>query len=86
MLCYDFFSFLPSKGVVIGFNPTLYTVSEDDGEVFLTVRVLQGALERPVVVNLSTSNGLGMCKYTFVLQEKIYLAYHQIVCCPLNWT
>ena len=49
--------------MVIGFDPDLYTVSENDLEVFLTVRVLQGTLERPAVVNLSTANGFGICKY-----------------------
>ena len=49
--------------MVIGFDPALYTVSENDLEVFLTVRVLQGTLERPAVVNLSTANGFGICKY-----------------------
>ena len=48
---------------MIGFDPALYNVSENDGEVLLTVRVLRGELGRPVEVDFSTDDGIGISKY-----------------------
>ena len=39
--------------VIIGFNQTRYDVSEDDGQMVYVV-VLQGSLQRQVVVNVLT--------------------------------
>ena len=44
----------PSTVVEIGFDPTNYTVIEDDGTVILLVRKI-GENEIPVTVNISTS-------------------------------
>ena len=57
-LCYS-----STLEVVIGFDPAFYNVSESDGEVLLTVRVLRGELGRPVEVNFSTDDGVGISKY-----------------------
>ena len=40
--------------VIIGFNQTRYDVSEDDGQAVVYVVVLQGSLQRQVVVNVLT--------------------------------
>ena len=41
--------------IVIGFLNTSYTVSENDGEANIQIGVIQGSLERPVVVRFSTN-------------------------------
>lgn len=40
--------------MTIGFNQTIYTVSESGGEVLLFVAVLEGSLERSVTVRFAT--------------------------------
>ena len=42
--------------VRIGFEETLYTVSEDDGTAVVNVAVLSGTLSSDVVVTLETSD------------------------------
>ena len=44
-------------GVTIGFRPVSYTVEEEDRFVIVSSSVLQGTLERSVVVNFSTMPG-----------------------------
>ena len=41
--------------VVIGFLNTYYTVNENDGVADIQIGVIRGSLERPVVVQFSTS-------------------------------
>ena len=45
---------MPFAEVIIGFNQTRYEVSEDDGQAVVYVVVLQGSLQRQVVVNVFT--------------------------------
>ena len=54
--------------VVIGFNQTRYDVSENDGQAIVYVAVLQGNLQRAVVVNVLTVDNttLGEC-YSLVM-------------------
>ena len=40
--------------VTIGFNATLYSVNECDGQVTIAIAVLNGTLRRRVVLHLST--------------------------------
>ena len=49
--------------VTIGFNKTAYSVSEDGGSVTITLSVQIGALDRDVVVTLSSINGTAVCKF-----------------------
>ena len=58
----NLFTFTTSV-VTIGFNKTAYSVSEDASSVSITVSVQMGALDRDVVVTLSTVNGTAMCKF-----------------------
>ena len=55
------FSFTTSV-VTIGFNKTAYSVSEDASSVSVTVSVLNGTLDRDVIVTLSTVNGTALCE------------------------
>ena len=52
-------------GVVIGFDPNIYEVSEEDDRfVNITVRVLEGQLQRDVMVQFDTDDDSalsGMC-------------------------
>ena len=50
--------FLLSNAVIIvGFNPTVYSVNEADGEEVLFVEILNGTLERDVTVLFETLPG-----------------------------
>ena len=49
--------------VTIGFNKTAYSVSEDASSVSITLSVQIGALDRDVVVTMSSTNGTAMCKF-----------------------
>ena len=49
-----------SAVVVIGFERTLYPVSEDDMEAVLVARVLSGTLSSPVEVVLTTDDGTAL--------------------------
>ena len=42
---------------VIGFEKMMYNGSESDGEIEITISVLQGELSGPVVVRISTRDG-----------------------------
>ena len=54
---------LPPLSVVrIGFNPTTYSVHEDEGSVSVVVSVLLGILGRDVIVSLQTLNGTALGK------------------------
>ena len=46
----------------IGFNKTAYSVSEDAGNVSITLSVQNEVLERDVIVTLSTVNVTAMCE------------------------
>ena len=68
--------------VVIGFEETVYTVSEDERVAMLTVRVLSGSLSGPVVVRVDTSDGTarGRCIHfvcTFSTVCKLPYSDHQ---------
>ena len=53
--------------VVIGFNRTLYEVSENDGQATVDVVLVKGILRRPVVVTVSTRDGTALSEfYTFM--------------------
>lgn len=41
---------------MIGFLNTSYTVSESDGVVKLQIGVIQGSIQRPIVVEISTGD------------------------------
>ena len=58
----NLFTFTTSV-VTIGFNKTAYSVSEDAGSVSIALSVQMGALDRDVVVTLSTVNGNAICKF-----------------------
>ena len=46
-----------TAGVVIGFDPTSFSVVETDGSATFTIRVLEGMLDRTTEVLFSTSDG-----------------------------
>ena len=48
--------------ITVGFNKTTYSVSEDVGNVSITLSLQIGALDQDVAVTLSTVNGTAMCK------------------------
>ena len=48
--------------VTIGFSKADYSVSEDVGSVSVTVSIQNGALDRDVIVTLSTVNDSAMCE------------------------
>jgi len=50
------------SAVLIGFNPTTYSVSEDVGSVTVAVSLLRGILARDVIVSLHTMNATAMGK------------------------
>ena len=54
---------LTTSVVTIGFNKTAYSVSEDAGSVSITLSVQIRALDRDVIVTLSSMNGTAMCKF-----------------------
>ena len=43
--------------VVIGFNQTTYSVSEDAGSVTVSVSVMSGTISQDVIITLSTAPG-----------------------------
>ena len=43
--------------VVIGFNQTTYSVSEDAGSVAVSVSVMSGTISQDVIITLSTVPG-----------------------------
>ena len=48
--------------LTIRFNKAAYSVSEDAGNVSITLSVQNGVLDRDVIVTLSTVNGTAMCE------------------------
>lgn len=48
--------------VVIGFEQELYSVGESDGQVNIAVAVMNGQLQRPVMVTLVTMEGSALGK------------------------
>ena len=58
----NLFTFTTSV-VTIGLNKTAYSVSEDASSVSITLSVQIGALDRDVVVTLSSMNGTALCKF-----------------------
>ena len=63
--------------IIIGFNKTAYSVSEDAGYVIITLSVQIGALDRDVVVTSSNVNGTAMCK--FLKQLKSTMAASMLI-------
>ena len=63
--------FLPT-GVVVGFGPTSYTVSEAAGTATLTVRVISGRLQTQVSTVFSTSPGTAVGKLVDNLELVCY--------------
>ena len=57
-----YFTKISFLAVVIGFEPNLYTVSEGDGQVILTVSVLSGSLGTEVEIFLSTHGESAECE------------------------
>ena len=55
--------------VTIGFNKTVYSVSEDAGSVSVTLSVESGTLDQDVIVNLSTISGTALCEFQSVAFE-----------------
>jgi hypothetical protein len=55
-------SFLSFLALVIGFDPTVYSVNEDDGMVTLEVAVLDGVLDTDITIQLATGDGSATCK------------------------
>ena len=53
----------PSSGVTIGFNPTTYSVHEDQSSVNVAVFLMSGILARDVIVSLETLNGTAIGKF-----------------------
>lgn len=49
--------------VVIGFERTLYDVSENDGQATIDVVLVNGILRRPVVVTVSTRDGTALSEF-----------------------
>ena len=49
--------------VTIGVNKTAYSANEDASSVSITLSVQIGALDRDVVVTLSSINGTAKCKF-----------------------
>ena len=49
--------------VTIGFNKTTYSVSEDAGNVNVTLSVQTGTLDRDIIVTLATISGTAMCEF-----------------------
>ena len=58
------FCFLLCIDVVIGFNQTLYEVSEDARQATVYVVLVNGILRRPVVVSVSTRDGTALSKFS----------------------
>ena len=54
-ICYDHQNYIKCTAVVIGFLNTSYTVDESDGVANIQFGVIQGSLDRPVVVQFSTN-------------------------------
>ena len=68
--------------VVIGFEPDLYTVSEGDGEVILTVSLLSGSLGTEVEILLSTHGESAECesnRLTKLNFSKLILLFIQLL-------
>ena len=61
-------------GVTIGFSPTTYTVSEDVGNISVTVSLRNGILARDVVVTLQTLDITAMSE--FVLKSQCRYGVH----------
>ena len=54
--------YIYSSAVLIGFNPTTYSVGEDVGSVTVAVSLLSGILARDVIVSLQTMNSTAVGK------------------------
>ena len=48
--------------MVIGFEETMYMVGGDDGQVVLTVSVIEGVASGNVVVRLNTRDNTATCE------------------------
>ena len=60
----------------IGFNKTAYSVSEDAGNVSITLSVQNEVLDRDVIVTLSTVNGTALCESLKPLHLKMQFHWH----------
>ena len=64
--------------VTIGFSSTAYTVIEDAASVSVTVSIQSGALNRDVIVTLSTINGTAMSKFQPGTQQHLVCYFSQL--------
>ena len=74
--CCDLFIYryiLTTSVVTIGFSRTAYSVSEDADNVSVTVSIQSGALNRDVIVTLSTINGSALCESLKPLYLNVYM-------------
>ena len=60
----------------IGFNKTAYSVSEDAGNVSITLSVQNEVLDRDVIVTLSTINGTALCESLKPLYLNVQFHWH----------
>ena len=60
--------------VTIGFDPAAYEVDEEAGIVFVSVAVLDGALNTDVVIRLNTSDGTAVCEYSALIHNPSFHA------------
>ena len=60
----------PVSAVTIGLNPATYSVREDAGNVNVTLSMLAGALDRDVIVTLTTMNSTAMCECRATLKKR----------------
>ena len=77
--CCDLFIYryiLTTSVVTIGFSRTAYSVSEDADSVSVTVFIQSGALNRDVIVTLSTINGSALCESLKPLYLNVYMQFH----------
>ena len=61
--------------VVIGFEPDIYTVPENDGPVIVTVRILQGGpgAGRTIEVLFRTADGFGLTGVTNFMYDGLLI-------------
>ena len=57
--------------VTVGFDPDVYEVVEDAGSVTLTIRLIDGVLERDVTVFFETNPGTATSAGTYTMYHAI---------------
>ena len=68
-------SILLSLALVIGFEPSTYTVLESVGDAELEVVIISGSLETDIVVRLTTADDSAVCKFS---SQPIKVIHHVI--------